>query len=114
MALVRVAALDDLQVGAAMAAEVDGVPVCVVRLDVDVVKAVHNTCSHQDYPLHEGWVDDNQIECALHGSSFDLDSGQPQSLPAVKPIPVYAVEVTDGAIHVDVARQLNDAAAPSH
>jgi nitrite reductase/ring-hydroxylating ferredoxin subunit len=50
MAFVRVAALDDLAVNAAMAAEVDGVPVCIVRLDADLVKAVHNTCSHEDYP----------------------------------------------------------------
>lgn len=112
MAYVRVAALGDLPVNQAMAAEVDGVPVCVVRLDDDVVKAVHNTCSHEDYPLHEGWVDDNHIECALHGSSFDLDTGNPDSLPAVRPIPVYAARLDHDAIWVDVARQLNDAAVP--
>jgi 3-phenylpropionate/trans-cinnamate dioxygenase ferredoxin component len=112
--MVRIAALDEIPVGAAVAAEVDGVPVCVVRLDADLVKAVHNTCSHEDYPLHEGWVDDNTVECALHGSTFDLDSGAPQTLPAVRPIPVYAAEITDGAVHVDVDRQLNDAPAPTH
>jgi 3-phenylpropionate/trans-cinnamate dioxygenase ferredoxin subunit len=114
MAFARVAALDDLQVNAAMAAEIDGIPVCVVRLDGELVKAVHNTCSHEDYSLHEGWIDDNHVECALHGSSFDLDTGNPDTLPAVRPIPVYAAKVAEGAIWVDVAQQTNDALVPRH
>lgn len=114
MAYIRIAPLADLKVNAAMMVELDGIPVCVVRLDTDMVKAVHNTCSHEDYPLHEGWVDEEHIECALHGSSFNLDTGNPDSLPAVRPIPVYAAKVDDDAIWVDVAQQLNDAPTPSH
>jgi 3-phenylpropionate/trans-cinnamate dioxygenase ferredoxin component len=45
---------------------------------------------------------------------FDLDSGKPQGLPAVKSIPVYACKVEDGAIYVDVDQQLNDAPVPRH
>lgn len=113
MSFVRVAALDDLAINHAMGVEIDGIPVCVVRLDDDLVKAVHNTCSHEDYPLHEGWVADNHVECALHGSSFNLDTGNPDTLPAVRPIPVYAAKVDNAAIWVDVAQQTNDAAPPS-
>jgi 3-phenylpropionate/trans-cinnamate dioxygenase ferredoxin component len=114
MAFVRVAALDELDVNAAMAVDIEGTPICVVRLDDGIVKAVHNTCSHEDYPLHEGWIDDNHVECALHGSSFDLDTGNPDTLPAVRPIPVYAAKAEDGGIWVDVAQQLNDAPVPAH
>jgi 3-phenylpropionate/trans-cinnamate dioxygenase ferredoxin component len=114
VALERVFDLDDLKVGQARAVELGGEPICVVRLDEQTVKAVHDTCSHQQYSLSEGWVDDNTIECSLHGSMFDLDSGQPQSLPAVKPIPVYACEVRDGAVWVDQADQRNDAPVPRH
>ncbi|MDQ3610478.1 MAG: Rieske 2Fe-2S domain-containing protein [Actinomycetota bacterium] len=111
----KVAALDEVPVGGTLLAEM-AEPVCVVRLDHDTVKAVHDTCSHQEYPLHEGWVDEDSgdIECALHGSMFDLDTGQPDSLPAVKPIPVYACKVDDGAVWVDVGQQLNDAPVPRH
>jgi 3-phenylpropionate/trans-cinnamate dioxygenase ferredoxin component len=114
MAPEKVFDLDDLKVGHARAVELGGEPICVVRLNEQTVKAVHDTCSHQQYSLSEGWVDDNSIECALHGSMFDLDTGQPQSLPAVKPIPVYACEVRDGAVFVDQADQLNDAPVPRH
>jgi 3-phenylpropionate/trans-cinnamate dioxygenase ferredoxin subunit len=110
----RVADLDDVAVRSARQVVLGGEPVALVRTDETTVKAVHDTCSHQQWSLSEGWVDDNQIECDLHGSAFDLDTGQPQSLPAVKPIPVYACEVRDGGIWVDPDKQLNDAPVPRH
>lgn len=110
----RAVSLDDLDVGEAVSVELAGEPICLVRLDTDTVKAVHNTCSHQQYDLDEGWVEDNHIECALHGSSFNLDSGQPDSLPAVIPIPTYAVRVEDGEVLVDADTPTNDAPVPRH
>jgi 3-phenylpropionate/trans-cinnamate dioxygenase ferredoxin component len=109
----RVAALDDVPVGGTLRVEL-AEPVCLVRLEGETVKAVHDVCSHEEYSLCEGWVDDNEIECALHGSTFDLDTGEPDSLPAVDPIPVYACRVTDGAVWVDLEEQRNDATAPRH
>jgi 3-phenylpropionate/trans-cinnamate dioxygenase ferredoxin subunit len=114
MSLERVADLDKIAIGGTLQVHATGEPICLVRLDEDTVKAVHDTCSHQQYSLSEGWVEDNTIECNLHGSSFDLDTGQPQSLPAFRPIPVYACEVRDGGVHVDATRPLNDAPVPRH
>jgi len=114
VAAVSVCDLDDLAVGTARQVEVGGEPICLVRTDGSTVKAVHDTCSHQRFSLSQGWVEPNTIECSLHGSAFDLDTGQPQSLPAVVPIPVYACEVRDGAVWVDADRQRNDAPLPRH
>ena len=113
MAFEHVADYDDLAPGEARFVEL-AEPVCVVKLVDGSVKAVHDTCSHQQYPLHEGWIDDNEIECGLHGSTFDLDTGKPQGLPAVKSIPVYACKVEDGRVYVDLDDQLNDAPVPRH
>lgn len=114
MSFKRVAELASIPVGCAIAVDVGGEPVAVVRPAADAVRAVHNVCSHQYYELApEGIVDAGSIECALHGSTFDLDTGQAQTLPAVDPIPVYACEVRDGGVWVNVARQLNDA-IPRH
>ncbi|MDQ3974831.1 MAG: non-heme iron oxygenase ferredoxin subunit [Actinomycetota bacterium] len=114
MAFEQVAKLEDLDVPGTVLVELGGEPICLVRVDETTVKAVHDTCSHQEYSLSEGFVDDNDIECALHGSMFNLDTGHPDSLPAVKPIPVYACKVEDGLVWVDVERQLNDAPVPRH
>ena len=115
MPFTRVAAIDDIPVAGSLAVEVDGEPIALVRPTDGTVKAVHNICSHQYYELApEGWVEDNTIECDLHGSVFDLDTGQPASLPALAPIPVYACEVVDGDVLVDTSRALNDASPPDH
>jgi 3-phenylpropionate/trans-cinnamate dioxygenase ferredoxin component len=114
MAYERVAGADELARGSALRVELGGEPICVVRLRDGACKAVHDTCSHQEYSLAEGWVDGNGIECALHGSVFDLDTGRPTSLPAVTPIPVYDCKVDDDGIWVDVDAQLNDAPIPEH
>jgi 3-phenylpropionate/trans-cinnamate dioxygenase ferredoxin component len=113
MAATPVATLSELVDATPTRVEVDGVPVCLVRFG-DQVKAVHDTCSHQQWSLADGLVWDNGIECSLHGSTFDLDSGQPSSLPAMRPIPTFAVRVEDDTVHVDVSTALNDAPFPDH
>ena len=110
----RVANLDDLTTEGGYRVEVGGEPLCLVRTGDDSARAVHDICSHQEYSLSEGWVEDGAIECALHGSAFDLETGEPQSLPAVQPIPVYRCEVRDGEVYVDIADQRNDAPVPRH
>ncbi len=109
----RIAELSELPLGQPVYADLSE-PVCVVRSSDDSVHAVHDVCSHQYYELHEGYVDDGHIECALHGSSFDLRTGRPDSLPAVTPIPTYAVKVIDGGVWVDAEQQTNDAPVPRH
>jgi 3-phenylpropionate/trans-cinnamate dioxygenase ferredoxin subunit len=71
---------------------VDGTAVCVVRIE-DRFYAVGDRCSHADVSLSEGDVDteDCWIECWKHGSAFSLLDGEPQSLPATVPVPVYRV-----------------------
>jgi 3-phenylpropionate/trans-cinnamate dioxygenase ferredoxin subunit len=55
--------------------------------------------------LSEGEVlcDDKEIECWKHGSSFSLVDGEPQSLPATRPVPVYDVRVEGDDVIVVVA-----------
>ncbi|NBR67574.1 MAG: Rieske (2Fe-2S) protein [Actinobacteria bacterium] len=94
---------DSLENGKAVHAEVDGVPVAVVRID-DEVFAVHDRCSHADVRLSDGlvWCETKQIECIRHGSAFSLESGHPDTLPATQPVAVYAVSVTNGEVVVNV------------
>jgi 3-phenylpropionate/trans-cinnamate dioxygenase ferredoxin component len=114
MAWEQIAKLDDITEHSTVRTELGGEPICVVRLPGEEVYAVHDTCSHQEYSLAEGFVEDHEIECALHGSMFNLKTGNPDSLPATKPIPTYAAKVDDGVVYVDVEQQLNDAPTPKH
>jgi 3-phenylpropionate/trans-cinnamate dioxygenase ferredoxin subunit len=99
----RVCALDDLEPGTAQRFDVGRHRIAVVRIDDDVY-AIGDRCSHADVSLAEGevLVEDREIECWKHGSTFDLKSGEPQSLPATKPVPVYEVRVVDGDVEVEL------------
>ena len=113
MAFVAALALDDLAEATPARVEVDGVPVCLVRTG-DRVRALHDVCSHQRWSLADGAVYGDGVECSLHGSTFDLDTGAPSSLPATKPVPTFATRVSGGAVEVDVSTATNGATAPDH
>ncbi|MBV8986729.1 MAG: non-heme iron oxygenase ferredoxin subunit [Acidimicrobiia bacterium] len=103
-AIVRVAKLDELEPGTARSFEVGRTRVCVVRIGDDVY-AINDRCSHEDYSLSDGelWEEEREIECWKHGSTFSLETGEPQSLPATKPVAVYEARVEDGDIVVEVS-----------
>ena len=42
------------------------------------------------------------IECPKHGSTFDLDTGNARTLPAIKPVDVFPVTVTDDDVLIEV------------
>lgn len=67
---------------------------CVVHIE-PAWYVLGDECSHADYSLSQGevWVEECEIECPKHGSTFSLASGEPQTLPATRPVPVYGVRV---------------------
>jgi 3-phenylpropionate/trans-cinnamate dioxygenase ferredoxin component len=100
--VIRVCALEDVKPGTSISADIDGVQVAIVRTDDGDVYAIDDECSHAAVPLSEGEIDGCTLECWLHGSRFDLRTGQPTGLPATEPVPVYPVEIRDGAIFVSL------------
>lgn len=99
----KVCALDELEPSTARRFDVGGHRICVVRIGDDVY-AIGDRCSHADVSLSEGEVlaDEYEIECWKHGSTFDLKTGEPQSLPATKPVPVYEARVVGGQVEVSL------------
>jgi 3-phenylpropionate/trans-cinnamate dioxygenase ferredoxin component len=93
----RVGTVDDVAPGAAHRVVVDGRAITIVRIDDDFY-AIGDRCSHADVSLSEGEIDPDtrQIECWKHGSCFSLETGEPDTLPATRPVPVYKVWA-DGA-----------------
>ena len=58
------------------------------------VYAIGDVCSHANVSLSEGevWCDERELECPKHGSTFSLDTGEPVTLPATQPVPVFTAE----------------------
>ena len=103
MSGVVVGRFDDLPTNTAARFDVGGVAVAVVRIGDDLY-AIGDTCSHANISLSEGEVfcEEREIECWKHGSAFSLLTGEPQTLPATQPVPVFVARVVDGDIVVDV------------
>ncbi|HLI43076.1 MAG TPA: Rieske 2Fe-2S domain-containing protein [Acidimicrobiales bacterium] len=103
MSRVRVCGAEELEVGSVRRVEANGTAIALVRCH-DGYHAVVDNCSHEDYPLSEGevLVDECEIECLRHGSTFSLIDGEPQSLPATRPVAVVPVAVEGGDVFVEL------------
>lgn len=97
---VRVCRLDELPAVGAAAADLGGQIVAIVRTESGDLHVVDDTCSHANVSLSEGELDGCTLECWLHGSRFDIRTGEPSGPPATTPINVYPVKVEDGDVFV--------------
>jgi 3-phenylpropionate/trans-cinnamate dioxygenase ferredoxin subunit len=86
--------LSAMEAGTSRHVDLDGHPIALVRIGDDIY-AIADRCSHADIALSEGevWSEEREIECWKHGSTCSLVTGEPQTLPATKPVPVYEVRV---------------------
>ncbi len=82
---------------------IDGIAVAVVRIGDDVY-AIGDVCSHANVSLSGGevWCDEREVECPKHGSTFSLETGEPSTLPATQPVPVFDASVVDGQVVVEI------------
>ncbi|MDQ6693359.1 MAG: non-heme iron oxygenase ferredoxin subunit [Chloroflexota bacterium] len=82
----------------------EGIDIAVFNAD-GTFYAIGDTCTHAEASLTEGdffedirgWV----AECPLHGSMFDVTTGEAESLPAVGNTGKYEVKVEGGVIYVN-------------
>jgi 3-phenylpropionate/trans-cinnamate dioxygenase ferredoxin subunit len=97
----RICAVGDVPIGEARRFDLGSHHICVVHLDGDFY-AIGDVCTHQDISLAEGevHVDEREIECWKHGSTFSLVTGEPQSLPATRAEPVYDLRVDGDDVYV--------------
>jgi 3-phenylpropionate/trans-cinnamate dioxygenase ferredoxin subunit len=100
-AYVPAAKLSELAAGQFKPVELDGKRLLICRTD-DGVYAIDDTCTHDDGPLADGWLEGREIECPRHGARFDVTTGKVICLPAAVPINSYRVRIEADAILVNV------------
>lgn len=100
---VRLCDADALVDGQAIRVDIEGHRIAVAMIG-DAVHAIGDRCSHANFSLSEGDVDvaECMLECPKHGSKFSLTTGEPDSLPAFKPVPVFTVAVDGNDVIVDL------------
>ena len=100
----RLCRVDEIKPGTARRFDMGQHRIALVRIG-DEFYALGDRCSHADYSLSEGevWEDEREIECPKHGSTFSLETGKPQTLPATRPVPVYRVKVRGEEVLVELS-----------
>lgn len=102
---VRVCRLDELPEVGVAAADVNGTIVAIARDENGHVHAVNDTCTHANVSLSEGELEGCTLECWLHGSRFDLATGEPSGPPATVPVAVYPVKIDGDDVYVAVPKE---------
>jgi 3-phenylpropionate/trans-cinnamate dioxygenase ferredoxin subunit len=103
---IEVGSVDDVPPGHAARAEIDEVPIAIFNVDGEYF-CLDDTCSHQEASLSDGDLDVKRclIECPLHGSAFDLRTGEALSLPAVLPVRTHEIDTSDGRIRIRIGAE---------
>ncbi|MHB8577807.1 MAG: Rieske (2Fe-2S) protein [Dehalococcoidia bacterium] len=91
----------EIPAGRVHVVEVDGEEIALCNVD-GILYAIDNVCTHDGGPLDQGELDGTQIECPRHGARFDVRTGKALTLPAVRGVHSYPVEIRDGQIYLEI------------
>ncbi len=96
-----VAKIDDIPDGGMRQFVAHGEPIGLYRVGDDVF-AISDICTHEETYLSDGEfdVEELEVECPLHGSRFNVVSGDVRILPATKPVATFDVKIEDGLVMV--------------
>jgi glycine betaine catabolism B len=96
---VTIAKTDEVAEGEMIGTTIDGVELLVAKVDGEY-RAIGSVCTHEGGDLAEGWIDGREVTCPLHGSMFDLATGEAVGPPAEEPVPVFEVRVDGNEVQV--------------
>lgn len=99
---IAVAKTSEIPVGAFKQVMVEGKPLLICHT-AEGFFAVDDTCTHDDGPLADGWLDGDAIECPRHGARFDVKTGKVLCLPAAVPITSYPVQIEGDEVKVAIS-----------
>lgn len=95
--------VDQLPDGERVFLEVAGKSIVIFNL-AGKLFAIGDVCTHDNGPVGDGEIEDNEIICPRHGGRFDIRTGKVTSLPPVKDIPSYPVRVVEGMIEIGMPK----------
>ena len=90
--LLKVCNISEIPVDTLLKKDIEGNSVILIKKN-DSIYAIENKCSHMNYPLDDGELNQYEIECIHHGAKFDIRNGKPTSLPATENIKTYEVVI---------------------
>ncbi|MBI2935654.1 MAG: non-heme iron oxygenase ferredoxin subunit [Chloroflexi bacterium] len=89
---VRVGTVDELKPGEMKLVELGEERILLANVGGRLY-AVSEECTHQQGPLSEGTLEGEEVECILHGSRFNVTTGECVQEPAEEGLSRYQVRI---------------------
>jgi 3-phenylpropionate/trans-cinnamate dioxygenase ferredoxin subunit len=97
----KVCDVNDLEENQTLVVEVNGENILIGKIG-DKFYAVENNCTHDNRPIGEGQIHQDQIQCPHHGARFDIRTGKALQIPAVVDLRTYEVKVENKDVLVAI------------
>ena len=98
---IKAASLDEVKPGKMACVILEDKHILLAN-DNGTIYAADEMCTHEDASLCMGSLRGHLIKCPLHGSRFDLTSGEPLEDPADEALTVYPVKIINNDIFVKI------------
>ena len=98
---VKVCNTKELEKGEMLDFDYEDKKILLVNLNGKVY-ATDRICTHAEADLSTGILGEEGITCPLHLSTFNLETGVPQNLPAEVPLKTYNVKIEQNEIYIEV------------
>ncbi len=97
---IRVIAASEVVPGQMKRVRIDGHALLIANVEGRYY-VVDDTCTHEDASLSTGALKGRLVKCPLHGSRFDVTTGEALEEPAEQPLRTYAVRLERGDVLVE-------------
>jgi 3-phenylpropionate/trans-cinnamate dioxygenase ferredoxin subunit len=98
---VDVAAVSELQPGTMKRIDIVGQQLLLANVDGRFC-AVADRCTHEDASLSAGVLRGNLVRCPLHGSRFNVCTGEALEEPAEQDLTTYSVRIEGARVLIDL------------
>lgn len=102
MSFIKVCKTEDVPEGTSLRVENPEGALAVHNVD-GTFYVTQDRCTHDDWSLADGYLEDGIIECTLHWAKFCVRTGKVKAPPACQALKIYPVQVNGDDIEVDVA-----------
>lgn len=92
----------DLNEGGMLPFEIGNFQIALYRVNGEIF-ATDNVCTHGMALLTDGFLDDDVVECPLHGGMFNVKTGKALCEPVDCDVKVYQIRQIDNRVEVLLA-----------
>jgi len=78
---------------------INNTPVLIIQAD-NAYYAIRNQCTHEDFPLLEGEIENDQIICPFHGARFCFKTGEVKAPPAFENIDTFPTRIIEERLQI--------------